>query len=505
MLIILYYLINKYKYFLITSFILSIGAAVFDFFLISNMLVYDLTLKETYGLILFLAASIILKTLSSYINLNLAKVAAVEETKSILNSLTHRAKKIDNQTRASSETMIAYKLNDIIASLMAVLEGIKGFMIIVGLVILSVLQLVKQSSSNDTLYLACIIFILVIVVTVVIRRLIYWGGQANYWLNELSKKLNFIYTNQIELFTHKGDYIIQSVLFAQKKLRNYQFYIQIFSQNFKNFVELFGLFIFMIALFLGYASHVGLIVTLAALQRFMPNIQAIFHSMFALGVTKSALLEFAQLKNHQSFIEEIPSISVKRLEKFQYWSKNTVDKLNVNRHHSFQRGHIQRLKGPSGAGKSTYLWNLTGSIGKNGTITVNNESFDCYTMDSVEFFDNNMKIYGSTYQDYFRTADADLIRNLLLDLLLPENIVFDILNPKNNFSMTCETLSEGEYQRVKLAKSLLSQADVIILDEPFSALDKKTSQHAEQLVKRYTKKCFCILVDHGAVDENIST
>ena len=502
MLVVLAYLIRKYSLHLVGSFILSCTAAIFDFLLVTTLISKSLSINETYQLILFLALSIILKISSSIINLNLIREISITETKIILQNLSLGLKRIDSQTRASNETMLAYKFTEVAGSLISILEGLKSVLILIGITVAAIYNFSDQLTIHYVAYVFIGLFSIILIAVILVRYLIYLGAKSNHWLNELSKSLKFIYTNQIEILLQKGQYIIGGVLRAQRMLRLYQFIIQAFSQNFRGFFEISGLLIFTICVFFGYASHVGLIVGLAALQRFMPNIQSIFHSFFSLGVAKSVLLEFAELKNYNLSKEPLVPVSLSDVTEFSYTSSRPIGKINLNVNQKFIKGKIKLVSGPSGSGKSTYLTGLTGAFGPNGKVYVNQKCYTSYIIDSVEYFDNDSQIYGDTYKDYFGVSDSKKLRELFLDLLMPVDIIDRMLKVQLNFSETCETLSAGEYQRVKLIKVLLSNKDLLILDEPFSALDEITSGKAEKLVQNYTKNCFCLLVDHGAQDEN---
>jgi thiamine transport system ATP-binding protein len=65
-----------------------------------------------------------------------------------------------------------------------------------------------------------------------------------------------------------------------------------------------------------------------------------------------------------------------------------------------------------------------------------------------------------------------------------------------------ETLSGGQKQRVGLARTLLRNRPVLLLDEPFSALDDETRATTRDLVKALTQRqgWITILVSHHADD-----
>ena len=139
---------------------------------------------------------------------------------------------------------------------------------------------------------------------------------------------------------------------------------------------------------------------------------------------------------------------------------------------------IVGIYGESGAGKSTLLNLISGlESAQNGSISINNKIlFD--SKNKINIKANKRKIAYVFQEDY-----------LFPHLTVRENLLFSepyIEKEKINFSDIVQlldlnslldkkpiSLSGGEKQRVSIGRALLSQADLLLFDEPFSSLDHK--------------------------------
>lgn len=76
-----------------------------------------------------------------------------------------------------------------------------------------------------------------------------------------------------------------------------------------------------------------------------------------------------------------------------------------------------------------------------------------------------------------------------------ENIV-QTMEVDSILSGRWEDLSRGQKQKVLITRALMKKPDVLLLDEPFSALDEKTSEKIQNFLRQFKKDKSLILIDH---------
>ena len=166
--------------------------------------------------------------------------------------------------------------------------------------------------------------------------------------------------------------------------------------------------------------------------------------------------------------------------------KNGIIQLFNNVNIKIKRGDLVALVGPSGSGKSTFL-HLLALLDdpSSGQILLKNKDTKTFSeaqKDTVR--KNNVSII---FQDNNLLNDFTVLENLIMPLIIKgEKITkaekksefllkkVKILNRKNHFP---NELSGGEQQRVAIARSLISETEVILADEPTGNLDYKTSEN----------------------------
>jgi molybdate transport system ATP-binding protein len=168
-------------------------------------------------------------------------------------------------------------------------------------------------------------------------------------------------------------------------------------------------------------------------------------------------------------------------------------------------GRCLALAGPSGAGKTTLLRCIAGTARARGRVVCGEELW----LDSERrvFARPEQRSCGFVFQDYALFPHLSAWRNVAYGLHeLPRGArrarALELLE---RFGMTHradarpETLSGGERQRVALARALARRPQVLLLDEPLSALDARTRASATETLEQVLREFAAptLLVTHN--------
>ena len=165
-----------------------------------------------------------------------------------------------------------------------------------------------------------------------------------------------------------------------------------------------------------------------------------------------------------------------------------VETLTVFRDLDFnlEKGKSLFLFGPSGCGKSTFLNMITGlDEPDSGKVLINNKNLNI--SNSSNFLKSDI---GIIFQDHYLLNELNIKDNLLIKSEKEEQLDFllnflDIKDIKLKFPYQ---ISNGQKQRVCVARSLINKPQLIIADEPTSYLDKVNSDKVIDLLVNYTKQ-----------------
>lgn len=193
-------------------------------------------------------------------------------------------------------------------------------------------------------------------------------------------------------------------------------------------------------------------------------------------------------------------LEVKNLCK-TYGDKEVLKDINF----SLEEGNILCILGPSGCGKTTILNSIGGFIKNDfGQIILNGEDISLLNPEdrnvstvfqSYGLFNNKNVLENVAYGLKFRNVKKQ-------DRIKKAMEILEIVGLNGYENRKVYELSGGQRQRVALARSLVINPRLILLDEPFSNLDKNLRITMRNEIKKLVKyfKMTTILVTHDQED-----
>lgn len=184
----------------------------------------------------------------------------------------------------------------------------------------------------------------------------------------------------------------------------------------------------------------------------------------------------------------------------QYGDKVVLDDISFN----IERGEIICLLGASGSGKSTLLRLMAGVETLNGgSITINGQ---IVVNDDIFIAPENRHI-GMVFQDYALFPHLTVAQNIMFGKINTGKITsqqamqqLDYIGLSEYADSYPNMLSGGQQQRVALARTMVTEPEILLLDEPFSGLDShlrvELRVETKKLIK--AKNISAIFVTHDA-------
>ncbi|MDO9629885.1 MAG: ABC transporter ATP-binding protein [Acholeplasmataceae bacterium] len=171
------------------------------------------------------------------------------------------------------------------------------------------------------------------------------------------------------------------------------------------------------------------------------------------------------------------------------------------------KGEIVAILGKSGSGKSTLLRVLSGlEIPMNGEIIIDDEII----VSNHHFVEPNKRHIGMVFQDYALFPHLTIMQNIQYGLMKKSKVdkekialeMLELISLNEKHTKYPHELSGGQQQRVALARALAPNPKMLLLDEPFSNLDKDLRKQIRQDLKRIMNQqnMSCIFATHDYED-----
>ena len=190
---------------------------------------------------------------------------------------------------------------------------------------------------------------------------------------------------------------------------------------------------------------------------------------------------------------------------FNYKKNKIIENLSL----TFDIGKINLITGESGSGKSTLVQLLTGYMTPSSGEILINDKFNLNQLDinkfrnKISYLTQDCVIFNASLKENITWFDKsisdakvkDTLRLLKLDYFIkrmndPLNMILNDIN---------SNISGGEKQRIAIARLLLQDTELILLDEITSSLDKENSYLIYSIMKKISKSKIVVAISHDPI------
>ena len=218
---------------------------------------------------------------------------------------------------------------------------------------------------------------------------------------------------------------------------------------------------------------------------------------------------FESEKNNK--IQNIDKVKVKYLNnriKFEnvsfYYEDNNLFLKKKN--FEIKKNKITLISGPSGSGKSTIIDLICGlREPMDGSILIDEYSYNKidlnFLREMIGYVSQEPFFYDGTIFENFKMIKKDITEKKIFELIELCDCSEFINNKKDkiffNVGERGSNLSGGQRQRLSIARSLIKNPEILLLDEPTSSLDHASVRLVNKTLNKLKKKYTIVLVTHN--------
>ena len=247
-----------------------------------------------------------------------------------------------------------------------------------------------------------------------------------------------------------------------------------------------------------YGTLMAFLQLISQLRAPLQNVSGIMPKYYSALASAERLMELENLENEQPALSDGKINSLKsdflRLEvnnvSFSYGGEEILENCSF----AAEKGQITALTGESGSGKSTLFKLILGLYEpRSGSITVNGETeVDTSLRGLFSYVPQGNMVLSGTVRDNITLCDPDIDEEKIIKAAKAAEIYdYIVALPEGLDTVLSERgagLSEGQLQRISIARALLADAPVLLLDEATSALDEATETKVLGNIKNMTDK-----------------
>ena len=163
-------------------------------------------------------------------------------------------------------------------------------------------------------------------------------------------------------------------------------------------------------------------------------------------------------------------------------------------------GQIIGITGPVACGKSTLGRSFLCEYPYEGHLTYGSRELSSYTEQErsriVRYLGHDPELLGDSVENNVLLGDDDDVWTWLKAVCLDEEVREMEEKEKTVVGNSGVRLSGGQAARLALARTLCHEKPILVLDDPFSALDRRTEKQVFEHVKAYSKDRIVFLISH---------
>lgn len=249
---------------------------------------------------------------------------------------------------------------------------------------------------------------------------------------------------------------------------------------------------------LTYGTLMAFLQLISQLRAPLQNVSGILPQYYSAIASAERLTELEGLRDETSLLKsedayklkaDFKSIEAKNLC-FGYGAKNILENCSF----TAEKGDIIAITGESGSGKSTLFKLILGLYSpKSGSLTVNGEiPTDASVRPLFAYVPQGNMVLSGSIRDNISLCNPDVDEESIINAAKAAEI-YDYIAalPDGLDTMLSERgagLSEGQIQRISIARALITEAPALLLDEATSALDETTETKVLENIRRMTGK-----------------
>lgn len=230
------------------------------------------------------------------------------------------------------------------------------------------------------------------------------------------------------------------------------------------------------------------------------NTAAIFNAQISVDRMKE-IEETKSQEGVESFSPKGYDIKFKNVD----FSYNSSEKVLDNLSFTAKQGQVTALVGPSGGGKSTAMklsarfWDI-----QKGTVTIGGEDISKIDpevlLNNISIVFQDVTLFNNTVLENIRIGRKDATDEEVIKVAKMANcdeFVSKMPDGYNSFiGENGHSLSGGERQRLSIARALLKNAPIILLDEATSSLDIKNESLVQDAISKLIKDKTVLVIAH---------